>query len=214
MSSTYSDSVLTQDELAFIREMDFVQQSVPDAVDLKLDLDGDGRINLLLERLGLASELKLVAQYHNQQLVFPVAIAQGEFGKFSMELRSPEIFELGEHLRNWRCQLSEPLFGFCSISHKEFALSELSSTGLCIQHSYHNAPKQLKLALGLPESKDILELRAQKVRQVSDSKTAYRIELDDLKREALRRSLFKLHRHQNQNLQLDEQLEAAEALMA
>jgi len=196
MSTTYSDPVLTQDELAFISEMDFTQKTMSDSVDLKLELDDDARINVLLERLGLATELKLVAQYHNQQLVFPVCIAQGEFGKFSMELRSPEIFESGEHLRNWRYKLEAPLKAFCRSSNKQFVLNELSSTGFCIALDYHSAPEQLCLDIKLPETQTHLEFNAKKVRCASNNQSAYSIELNDAEREILRRFLFKQHRHQ------------------
>lgn len=194
MSSTYSDPVLTQDELAFISEMDFTQKDLSDSVDLKLELDDDARINVLLERLGLASELKLVAQYHEQQLVFPVCIAQGEFGKFSMELRSPEIFESGERLRNWRHRLNTPLVATCQQTQQQYVLNELSSTGFCLAVDFDDATKHLELSVDLPDSQDVLNFNAYKVRQSHQAQTAYTIDLDEPQRDILRRFLFKMHR--------------------
>nr|WP_246283055.1 PilZ domain-containing protein [Marinifaba aquimaris] len=115
-----------------------------------------------------------------------------------MQLKSPEIFELGDTPRNWRHKLENPLTATCLLANTEFDLFEISSTGFCVQLSPEDAPEELELALTLPDCGSILNARAKIVR-VDDRQAAYSMELAKDLRERLRRFLFNRHRSEFQS---------------
>ncbi|MCP4984758.1 MAG: hypothetical protein GY928_01460 [Colwellia sp.] len=194
MITANSDTVLTQDELDFISELDFDSSNTLPSKDMTLNINGDDK---LLERLDLANELQMQARYDNHKFIFPVKIIEGELGLFQIELQSPEIFEIGSHLRNWRYKLEQPIIGTCKVANTQFDLNEISTTGFCLDVDDDNAPGTLELELNLPNAEKSLLIKANKVRKTELGKIAYTMHLNLEPRERLRRFLFTQHRLQS-----------------
>ena len=190
-----NNSNLSNEELLFISGMDFDQDLTSiDASGLSVGLLADEKTNILLERLDLACDLRLTAQFQSHQLIFPVALEQSEFGQFSMQIQTPEIFELGSQPRNWRHRLAVPLSVTCTIANTQFDLHEISSTGFCLNIDENtDMPELLELELILPDCGSEMQFKASKVRDLNNQ-TAYEMDLCQERRERLRKFLFNRHR--------------------
>jgi hypothetical protein len=184
-----ADIVLIKEELDFIAEMGFEAYPELDSGDMRLDLRGDGSSSVLLEGLNLSNKLQIQAYYHNYKFIFPLSIGQNEFGQFHMELKSPEILELGSHIRHWRHKPDQPLIGRSKTENNQFSLDEMSSTGFVLNLPSASAPESLELELTLPDG-EVVEIAAQKVRPTTLKKTAYTMTLLDTKGENLRAFLY------------------------
>jgi len=188
------EQLLTAEELAFIRELECEASQLDVADTPVIELGGDSHANALLARLGLANELKLVTLYRQHELVFPVEVVMDETHSFRLELHSPEIFELGARLRNWRLKLPAPLPVCSGDDPHPCELEELSSTGFCIDMQDEAAPEFLELDFRLPESHELLHLRGVKVRRTQSGSVAYSMEMAPEPREQLRRFLYQCHK--------------------
>jgi len=188
------EQLLTAEELAFIRELECEASQIDAADTPVIELGGDSHANALLARLGLANELKLVTLYRQHELVFPVEVVMDETHSFRLELHSPEIFELGGRLRNWRLKLPAPMPVRCGEDRRPCELAELSSTGFCIDMQDDAAPEFLELDFRLPESHELLHLRGVKVRRTQSGSVAYRMAMAPEPREQLRRFLYQCHK--------------------
>jgi len=190
-----NNSRLSNEELSFISGMYFDQDLANiNPTGSFVGLLADEKSYPLLERLGLACNLKLTAEFKNHRLIFPVAIEKSEFGQFNMHIQTPEIFELGSYTRNWRHQLTEPLSVTCNIANAQFDLHEISSTGFCLNiNGNEEMPEQLDLEMILPDCGSEMKFKASKVRDLTHQ-TAYEMDLCQERREQLRKFLFNRHR--------------------
>ncbi|MNM62473.1 hypothetical protein D3C81_738040 [compost metagenome] len=103
-----ADPLLTQDELDFIQNMQHSPQlNLADPVSSLL-VNGDRRIQTLLTRLVANEQVKLQAQFNNQQISFPLQLVEDEFHALHLQLGSPEIYEDGPKLRPWRLSMDQP----------------------------------------------------------------------------------------------------------
>ncbi|GAA4493169.1 hypothetical protein [Pseudaeromonas paramecii] len=195
-----SEALLTAEELAFIHELECDPSQLSRSDASVIELGGDAHANSLLARLGLANELKLVTLFRQHELVFPVDVVMDETQSFRLELHSPEIFELGVRLRNWRLKLATPLPVRSRLDRRPLALAEISSTGFCIDGRDDDAPEFLELDFRLPESQELLQLSGIKVRRTQSGCTAYSMALAPEPREPLRRFLYQCHKQNYEDL--------------
>jgi hypothetical protein len=193
MLRTKKNNVLTQDELDFIGEMRFEGDTEINAGDMRFGLSSDGINAILLNGLMASEQLKIQAYYEDYKFIFPLSIGKNEFDQFYMELKSPEILEIGSYPRHWRYKFEQPLTCRSKGEKIQFLLYEISSSGFCLDLATANAPETLELELALPNG-EIMECTAQKVRPTSAKKTAYTMTLTTRTDNSLRSFLFTQHR--------------------
>ncbi|MDY7568194.1 hypothetical protein QN400_00465 [Pseudomonas sp. RTC3] len=104
------DTLLTQDELDFIQNMQHNPKlNVRDA-SRGLLVNGGVQIQELLTRLAAHEQVTIQAQFENQQMTFPLHLVEDEFHAMHLELGAPSIYEeQGPQVRPWRLSLPEPL---------------------------------------------------------------------------------------------------------
>ena len=193
MLRTKKNNVLTQDELDFIFEMRFDGDTEINLEDMRFDLSFDGVNAMLLNGLMVSDQLQIQAYYENYKFIFPLSIGKDKYDQFYMELKSPEILEIGSYLRHWRYKLEQPLACKSKCEKFQFLLDEISSSGFCLDLPSASAPESLELELALPNG-EIMECIAHKVRQTTANKTAYTMTLATPKENSLRSFLFTQHR--------------------
>ena len=103
------DTLLTQDELDFIQDMQHNPQlNLRDAWS-SLTVNGGAQIRDLLTRLAAHDQVTIPAQFDNQQLTFPLHLVEDEFHAVHLRLGVPSIFEDGPMIRPWRLALETPV---------------------------------------------------------------------------------------------------------
>lgn len=103
-----ADALLTQDELDFIQDMQYVPQLNKADPMSGLLVNGDRKLKDLLTRLVGNEQVTLQAQFNNQQLSFPLQLVEDEFHAVHLHLGAPDIYEDGPMLRPWRLMLETP----------------------------------------------------------------------------------------------------------
>lgn len=104
------DTLLTQDELDFIQNMQHNPKlNVRDA-SRSLLVNGGAQVQELLTRLAAQEQVTIQAQFENQQMTFPLHLVEDEFHAMHLQLGAPSIYEEhGPQVRPWRLSLPEPL---------------------------------------------------------------------------------------------------------
>ncbi|MEA9978043.1 MULTISPECIES: hypothetical protein [unclassified Pseudomonas] len=104
------DTLLTQDELDFIQNMQHSQKLNERDQSRSLLVNGGAQIQELLTRLAAHEQVTLQAQFDNQQMTFPLHLVEDEFHAMHLQLGAPSIYEEnGSMTRPWRLNLDEPL---------------------------------------------------------------------------------------------------------
>lgn len=103
------DSILTEDELEFIQNMQHNPKLNQGDSSSSLVVNGGVQIQDLLTRLAAHEQVTLQAQFDNQQMTFPLHLVEDEFHALHLELGAPSIFEEGPRIRPWRLTLPEPV---------------------------------------------------------------------------------------------------------
>ncbi|MBA1202549.1 hypothetical protein G7009_12370 [Pseudomonas capeferrum] len=103
-----ADALLTQDELDFIQDMQYVPQLNKTDPMSSLLVNGERELKDLLTRLVANEQVTLQAQFKNQQISFPLQLVEDEFHAVHLHLGSPDIYEDGPMLRPWRLTLDTP----------------------------------------------------------------------------------------------------------
>ncbi|MGN8260909.1 hypothetical protein ACLEJW_16480 [Pseudomonas sp. SMSB3] len=103
-----ADTLLTQDELDFIQDMQHSPQLNQAEPTASLLVNGDPHVQSLLARLVANERVTLQAQVNNQQISFPLQLVEDEFHAMHVQIGSPEIYEDGPMLRPWRLSLEQP----------------------------------------------------------------------------------------------------------
>lgn len=144
---------------------------------VEFDIGGRSGKDALLFQLGLADDLQLIANYGRHHLVFPVQMKMGDFANFSLSLKSPKVFEKGEHLRAWRLDADNTM-ALVNDTGKElnYKIKDISASGLSvvIEDSLHfEFPEELNnIYLQLPNREKLL-ISASKIRRLDEKSVAY-----------------------------------------
>lgn len=191
-----SDPLLTQDELDYLQKILFKPtQTRP--INAAPQLTMGEQLRELLARPG-QQQLSLDAHSDNQHLSFPLLLIQDEHSHSRLELGAPLIFEQGVNERPWRLALSVPLTLLDSSDQpSSLKALELSNNGMLVQYGKPGLPAgdQL-LQLMLPGERRV-QLRARRVRRVSQSRYAYGLQtLHAEDEQTLRHYLFEQHSKQ------------------
>lgn len=189
-------TVLTEDELAFIRQL--MTRAAPAKGDgpTGFRIDGGAQSNELLLQLAARTELTLEARSGEFRMSFPLHIHEDELHSLNLQLSPPVIYEQSPTPRAWRLQLDEPL-PLLERGGRPTALHvrELSSHSLLVEaDNRHKPPKHFHLHLALPDEAP-LEIDARRVREVKDGLAAYEVEFAGQKdAERIRSFLYQQHR--------------------
>lgn len=145
--------------------------------DTTFDVSSRTEEDGLLMQLGGADALKLVADYGNHRLVFPVQVNMGDFNNFGVTLAAPKIFEKGSSLRAWRLLNDKCL---CLVDKKgqqlNYQIKDLSTSGISLLMQGQNEvdfPLQLNdICLQLPNHTR-LPISATQARRIDGNTVAY-----------------------------------------
>lgn len=198
MAEQEKDLLVNDDEFELLSEM-LMDREVSDSKELKYDISGKEGKDALLFQLGLADDLQLVANYGDHHLVFPVQMEMGDFANFSMNLKSPKIFETGDKLRSWRLPADQTM----KIVNEEgqelpYRVKDLSASGISLlidDEAKESFPEKLhNIYLQLP-NRDRLAIAGSQIRRVDDKTVAYSLgcSTDDEVLAALAEYLFECH---------------------
>ncbi|MDN5516497.1 MAG: PilZ domain-containing protein [Pseudomonas sp.] len=192
-----SDPLLTQDELDFIQKILFKppQTRQPSAAP---QLALGEQLRELLGRLGNEEHLSLDTHSDNQHLSFPLRLVQDDHSQSRLELGAPLIFEQGVSERPWRLVLPTTLHLLDSNDRPSgFQALELSNSGMLVKYGKSGTPaKDQLLQLLLPLERRV-QVRAQLVRRVSQTRYAYSLQtLHAEDEQTLRQYLFEQHSEQ------------------
>lgn len=103
-----ADTLLTQDELDFIQDLQHAPSlNLADGMS-SLQVNGERRLQQLITRLVANEQVTLQAQFNNQQISFPLQLVEDEFHALHLQLGSPAIYEDGPTLRPWRLSMNTP----------------------------------------------------------------------------------------------------------
>ena len=104
------DTLLTQDELDFIQNMQHNPKLNVRDPSRSLLVNGGVQIHELLTRLAAHEQVTLQAQFENQQMTFPLHWVEDEFHAMHLQLGAPSIYDdKGPTSRPWRLILPEPM---------------------------------------------------------------------------------------------------------
>ncbi|MCJ8170194.1 hypothetical protein [Atopomonas sediminilitoris] len=198
--------LLDEDELNFLLEV--MDTRLPDGIPRhpQFTVNGGDAGNAMLVRLAASSELQMTALFRSHKLVFPLHLVQDEFGKLTLELRPPRIYEQGPTTRQWRLQPHLPL-RLLSVDGEQTTLhiEQISQSGALI-HGSNGTPEHLKAFIELPSSKRV-PVSAVKVRDIGSQQAAYLLSYDEQEQEdQINSFIFDQHRQQHPELSIDEHL--------
>jgi len=196
--SPKKDVIVSDEELLFISEIiTGMEKSKQEPVAYDIGAR-DGK-DALLFQLGLADELQLVANYGNHHLVFPVTMKMGDFGNFSLGIKSPKVYEVGVQMRAWRLTGNDSMrLVDESGNDVKYKIKDVSASGISLlidNDLDQDFPDVLtNVYLQLPKH-DRLQLSGEKIRRVSDKSVAYSLGggTDDSVLLALAEYLFEKH---------------------
>ena len=203
MAKLHQELLVNDQEFELLSEM-LLETEIMNGKEHKYDISGQsGGKEALLFQLGLADDLQLVANYGDHHLVFPVQMEMGDFSNFSMSLKSPKIYETGEHLRSWRLAADKTM----SIVNEAgemlpYHVKDLSASGisLLIEDNENAAlPEVLNnLYLQLPD-RERLPICGSQIRRIDQHTVAYSLGkgTDDAVLSSLTEYLFECHAEQH-----------------
>ncbi|UVE16914.1 PilZ domain-containing protein [Pseudomonas sp. LS44] len=192
------ESILTHDELQFIREL----QNAPRPADpptTALLVDGGERTKELLARLAVHEHLTIEAQIDNQRVSFPVHLVEDEFHALHVQLGLPTIVEQAAANRPWRLPFPEPL-ALLDADGKASGLwlHSLSQSGLLVEVRDRPIPKRFTLWMPVPDAQPI-ELRGTLIRETEQHLIAYRLSQHKVRQhERLRKFILDHHPQLNE----------------
>lgn len=167
--------------------------------EVEFEIGSRGGKDALLFQLGLADDLQLVANYGNHHIVFPVQMKMGDFSNFSMSLKSPKIYETGEHLRSWRLDADSAMMLVNDDGEKlNYQIKDISASGISLlidDIEDGEFPDELNnIYLQLPD-RDKLLISGSKIRRVDENSVAYSLgdSTDDEVLASLAEYLFERH---------------------
>lgn len=187
------DSIVTKEEMDFIRSLQEAQRPVP--LPLGLTLEGGKQVKELLTQLATHEQLTIEAHIDNQRITFPLQVVEDEFHALHLQLGTPSIVEQTATDRPWRLPLDPPLnlqdeHGTPSA----LWLHAISQSGMLVEVRGQPAPKRFTLWLPV-RGRQPIELRGILARKAGDGLIAYRQSLRKTKHSE-RLSTFLLERHQ------------------
>jgi len=203
VAKLHQELLVNDQEFELLSEM-LLETEIMNGKEHKYDISGQsGGKEALLFQLGLADDLQLVANYGDHHLVFPVQMEMGDFTNFSMSLKSPKIYETGEHLRSWRLAADKTM----SIVNEAgellpYHVKDLSASGisLLIEDNENAAlPEVLNnLYLQLPD-RERLPICGSQIRRIDQHTVAYSLGkgTDDSVLSSLTEYLFECHAEQH-----------------
>lgn len=169
-------SILSEEELDFIRKL--MQPNGSKVVERTAGfrIDGGAQGNALLLQLAAQADLRLQAEFEHFSMSFPVRLLEDELHSLDLQLAAPLIYERGPVLRAWRLQLPEPFALLESNgTPSPFSVLQLSAHGVLVAAGKRRKPpRQFHLGLAMPDGA-ILDIDAQRVRELQEGVAAYRI---------------------------------------
>lgn len=190
------DTLLTQDELDFIQDMQHNPQlNLRDAWS-SLTVNGGAQIRDLLTRLAAHDQVTIQAQFDNQQLTFPLHLVEDEFHAVHLRLGVPSIFEDGPMIRPWRLVLEEPV-ALENVKGQPGALwvHEVSFKGLLVQSRGRSKPPRTFSMWFSPSGYERIAVRGTLERETARGLFAYRLSQGDVdETERLRQFILQQHR--------------------
>ncbi|WNW13503.1 hypothetical protein RRX38_20855 [Pseudomonas sp. DTU_2021_1001937_2_SI_NGA_ILE_001] len=197
-----ADSLLTQDELDFILDMQHNPKlNVRDNTQ-QMSVNGGERIQRLLARLAAHEQVTIQAQFNNQQMTFPLQLVEDEFHAQHLELGTPSIYEDGPQVRPWRLALPAPV-PLENLRGARTALwvHDISFKGVLLEYRRPGTPPQRFSAWLRPAGRKSIALRGRFERLTDQGLAAYRLSQNDpLEAENLRQYLLDEHRKANPSL--------------
>jgi len=170
------DTLLTQDELKFIQDMQHTPNLNVRDPSRSLLVNGGVQVQELLTRLVAHEQVTLLAQFPNQQMTFPLHLVEDEFHALHLELGAPSIYEDGPILRPWRLTLPEPL----PLETEKGALTalwvrEISFKGILLENRRQTKPPKHFAAWFCPVGHAPIALRGTFERLTEQGLAAYRL---------------------------------------
>ncbi|MBM7060102.1 hypothetical protein JQX08_05225 [Pseudomonas sp. UL073] len=187
------DSILTQEELDFLRSLQDNQK--PDPLPVGLLLEGGKQAKELLARLAAHEQLTIEAHIDSQRITFPLHVIEDEFHALHLQLGTPTIVEQTSADRPWRLPLDPPVN--LVDEHGEPSLIWLhavSQSGMLVEVRGQPVPKRFSLWLPIPGRQPIA-LQGILARKAGEGLTAYRQSLRKTRHSERLRS-FILEQHQ------------------
>ncbi|WP_462381609.1 PilZ domain-containing protein [Pseudomonas sp. Marseille-QA0892] len=184
------EPLLTQDELAFIRD-------VLDTPQWGLHLSGaslgqeSSRALTLLKGLADCGKLTLEAQLPDRALTFSVHVSEREADTLHLTIDAPRILQKGPTLRPWRLELDEPL-PLLEANGTEMGLHvrELSPNGALVEATRGGLmPEHFEGQLPLP-GQPTMRVKGRWVRTTPAGRGAYRLKLSEVDEQHLRQFVF------------------------
>lgn len=182
-------ALLTQAELAFIRQLQ--QTSSPPDTTVQVQPDLLESLNEFLAQYAATEQLSLSAHVANQLLTFDVRLNDDR-----LQLCAPKIVDEGDIDRAWRSPLPQPIALQTSSGEPSgLWIHQLSLSGALIEQGVSHAPAE-RLQLRLPmEDGDTIEIIAEFVRPTEGGLLAYQLHaIDAHNDEQLRRFIYQRHR--------------------
>jgi hypothetical protein len=190
------ESLLTQDELDFIQNMQHNPKlNVRDATR-SLTVNGGRQIQDLLTRLAAHEQVTIQAQFNNQQMTFPLHLVEDEFHALHLELGAPSIFEEGPRIRPWRLTLPEPV----PLETEKGAMTalwvhEISFKGVLLEYRKATRPPKVFTAWFAPAGHAPISMRGTFERLTESGLAAYRLSQHNKEdTERLRQYILQQHR--------------------
>ena len=198
MLASQKNVLINDDEYAMLSEM-LLETETEDEAGLKYFLSGQSGAEKLLFQILLAEDLQLVANYGNHNLVFPVEMEKEDFSGFSLTVKPPHIFEVGEQLRSWRLAADKKMSLVDEAGNQlPYRVKDISASGISLlidKDTDKTFPTQLQdIFLKLP-NRDRLPITADKIRRVDEQTMAYSLgdDTDDQVLTSLAEYLFERH---------------------
>jgi hypothetical protein len=190
------DTILTQDEMDFIQNMQHNPKLNLRDKSRSLMVNGGVQIQDLLTRLAAHEQVTIQAQFDNQQMTFPLHLVEDEFHAMHLELGAPSIFEEGPRIRPWRLMLNEPV----ALETEKGALTalwvhEISFKGILLEIRKQTKPPKIFSAWFTPTGHAPIALRGKFERLTEHGLAAYRLSQNSKEdTERLRQYILQEHR--------------------
>jgi hypothetical protein len=190
------DTILTQDELDFIQNMQHNPKLNLRDKSRSLVVNGGVQIQDLLTRLAAHEQVTIQAQFDNQQMTFPLHLVEDEFHALHLELGAPSIFEEGPRIRPWRLALAEPV----ALETEKGSLTalwvhEISFKGILLEFRKQTKPPKYFSAWFTPTGLAPIALRGTFERLTEQGLAAYRLSQNSKEdTERLRQYILQEHR--------------------